>query len=116
MPEFDGRAFMASVRREAGERRPPELHWHTLQTLLHMEGQDFLETAYHMMLHREPDPAGVQTYLARASSRMGRLRILVDLLLSPEQTWMPTWLWRGLLQLRHSVALIWRGLKHLRRC
>ena len=103
MEKFDCRAFMASVRREAGERVAPASP-RALLELLHLDGIDFLLAAYRTMLGREADPAGLRAYEARAASLPGRLRVLLSLLLSPERLNAPLPLQRFLTGLRERRA------------
>ncbi len=100
MANFDARSFMASVLREAGEHRPAQWTVRGVLGLLRFSGQDFLDAAYRMLLGRQPDVLGARGYLPKASSLVGRIRILLALALSAEQTWVPTWLRRGLSVLR----------------
>ena len=100
MAQFDARAFMASVRREIGERQSAPWNVRALVAVLRLSGSDFLEGAYRLMLGRQPDVTGAQGYMARTASLLGRLRILLALALSPEQDRMPDWLRRVLVRLR----------------
>ena len=104
MTNFDARAFMASVLREAGEHRSPHCTVRGVLGLLRLSGEDFLHASYRMLLGREPDMLGARGYLPRTSSFVGRLRILVSLALSAEQTWVPSWLRRALASLRSRRA------------
>ena len=99
MEKFDCRAFMASVRREAGERVVP-VSPRALLELLRLDGVDFLLAAYRTLLRREADPSGLRAYAARPRSLPGRLRILLSLLLSPERLNAPLPLQRLLARLR----------------
>ena len=100
MADFDARAFMTSVLREAGEHRPPQWTLRGVLGLLRLCGQDFLDAAYRMLLGRQPDVLGARGYLPRTTTLAGRIRILLALTFSAEQTWVPAWLRRCLACLR----------------
>jgi len=100
MSAFDCRAFMASVRQEAGEQAICVLDWRDLRCLLRLKGEDFVKAAYRLVLKREADPSGPQEYIQRAVHYPGRLCILLSLLLSPERVGQPAWLRRTMAAVR----------------
>ena len=107
MAKFDSRAFMAGVRREAGERGGAP-RWRSLAALLRLEGNDFIMAAYRAALRREADPAGLRDYAARTRSLPGRVAVLLSLLLSAEQTALPAPARRALMFCRRSLRR-WRA-------
>ncbi len=88
--------FMPSLLREAGEHRLPQWTIRGVLGLLHFSGQDFQDAACRMLLGRQPDVLGIRGYLPRITTLIGRIRILLTLACSAEQTWVPAWLRRCL--------------------
>ncbi len=103
MAEFDCQAFMAGVRREAGERGREGPDWRTLAALLRLKGGDFVLAAYRAILKREADPVGLRNYAPQAEHLAGRLCIIFSLLLSPEQADLPSPLRRALATARQCL-------------
>ena len=100
METFNARLFMAAVRREAGEQQNDPVTLQELWALLRLKGRPFLEASYQRLLQRLPDPTGLAGYATSSTHVLGRIRILLALLLSPEQSAIPPRLARFLMRLR----------------
>ena len=104
MDNFDARLFMAAVRYEvrceAGKKPNVPVSLRDLAALLRLEGDAFLEASYQRLLQRPLDPTGLSGYQKLARHRLGRIRILLSLLVSPEQSCVPPKLARLLQRLR----------------
>lgn len=101
METFNARLFMAAVRREAGEQQKDPVTLQELWALLKLKGRPFLEASYQRLLQRLPDPTGLAGYETSSNHFLGRIRILLALLLSPEQSAIPPRLARFLMRLRN---------------
>lgn len=55
-----------------------------LEDLLALDGSDFVQAAYHALLHRDPDPKGFVEYLDQLAEGIDKLQILHEIRWSPE--------------------------------
>lgn len=109
MANFDCQSFMASVRREAGERGGNVPDWRTLSALFRLEGPDFIAAAYRSILKRDADRAGLSAYAAKSESLLGKTLMTASLLLSPERLLMPAWARRALTVCRQCLRRSRKG-------
>jgi predicted SAM-dependent methyltransferase len=66
------------------EAEPQDLHPTNLEDLLLCNDREFIESAYSLILMRSADDGGLQFYLARLRSGVGKLQILTELSTSDE--------------------------------
>ncbi|MBQ7607738.1 MAG: DUF4214 domain-containing protein [Desulfovibrionaceae bacterium] len=100
MQDFDVRVFMAAVRKESGAYDREPLSFWEIVALLRLRDEAFLTVAYRDILFRAVDPTGKADYLPRARTLLGRLRILLALMTSPENVHVPRLLRSFLIPLR----------------
>jgi predicted SAM-dependent methyltransferase len=66
------------------EAEPQDLHPTNLEDLLLCNDREFIESAYRLILMRRADDGGLQFYLARLRSGVGKVQILAELSTSDE--------------------------------
>lgn len=83
--KFDCNKFMDSVKLSAGRGYARRSRARMLADLLKLNGPKFVQGAYMLILDRSADNKGLSMYGPKSYTGLGRLRIILSLLRSPER-------------------------------